>query len=144
LGVPPLNPSARDPQGLILLVEDDPNQVLFLKRALGKINITNPLRVATNGEQAVLYLSDRSHEPPSLVLLDLKVPRVRGLKVLEWIRSRPDLQDTPVVLVTTSIEPDDRRRADQLGVLAYLCKPVSAEGLLELMDLVPWLHLARG
>jgi len=142
--VPPVNPSARDPQGLILLVEDDPNQVLFLKRALDRAHITNPLRVATNGEQAILYLFDRSHEPPALVLLDLKVPRVRGLKVLEWIRAQPDLRETPVVVVTTSIEPEDRRRADQLGVLAYLCKPVSAEGLLELMDLVPWLHLARG
>jgi len=54
------------------------------------------------------------------------------------------LKDTPVVVVTTSIEPDDRRRADELGVLAYICKPVYAEGLLELMDLVPWLRPVRG
>jgi CheY-like chemotaxis protein len=138
--MPSVDQAAR---GLILLVEDDPNQVLFLKRALATIKITNPLRVATNGEQAVLYLSDRSNEPPSLVLLDLKVPRIRGMKVLEWIRSRPELKDTPVVVVTTSIEPADRRRADQLGVLAYLCKPVYAEGLQELMDMVLWLHLVQ-
>lgn len=136
--------AAGDPHGLILLVEDDPNQVLFLERALAKVRITNPLHVARNGEQAILYLADRSHEPPSLVLLDLKVPRIRGLKVLEWIRSRPDYADMPVVVVTSSIEPDDRRRADQLGVLAYLCKPVYAEGLLELMDMVPWLRPVRG
>jgi CheY-like chemotaxis protein len=142
--MPTVDQAARDSRGLILLVEDDPNQVLFLKRALGKVNITNPLRVATNGEKAILYLADRSHEPPSLVLLDLKVPRVKGMKVLEWIRSQPDLRETPVVVVTSSIEPDDRRRADELGVLAYLCKPVYAEGLLELMDMVPWLHLAQG
>ena len=139
-----MNPSSKDPQGLILLVEDDPNQVLFIQRALGKVNITNPLRVATNGEKAVAYLSDRSNEPPSLVLLDLKVPRVRGMQVLEWIRSQPDLRETPVVVVTSSIEPEDRRRADELGVLAYLCKPVYPDGLLELMEMVPWLHLARG
>ena len=123
-----------------MLVEDDPNQVLFLERALAKIKIANPLRVATNGQQAVMYLADKSNEAPSLILLDLKVPRVRGMKVLEWIRSQPDLRETPVVVVTTSIEPDDRRRADELGVLAYLCKPVFADGLLELMDLVPWLR----
>jgi CheY-like chemotaxis protein len=127
-----------------LLVEDDPNQVLFLERALAKVHISNPLRVAKTGEQAVLYLADRSNEPPSLVLLDLRVPRVKGLKVLEWIRSQPDLKDTPVVIVTSSIEPDDRRRADQLGVVAYLCKPVNAEGLLELMEMVPWLRPVQG
>ncbi|HVE42942.1 MAG TPA: response regulator [Planctomycetota bacterium] len=136
--------SARDPHGLILLVEDDPNQVIFLERALAKVKISNPMRVAKNGEQAVLYMADRTNEAPALVLLDLKVPRIKGLKVLEWIRGQPDLKDTPVVVVTTSIEPDDRRRADELGVLAYICKPVYAEGLLELMDLVPWLRPVRG
>jgi CheY-like chemotaxis protein len=140
----PMVHDARDPQGLILLVEDDPNQVLFLERALAKVKISNPLRVAKNGEQAVLYLADRSNEPPSLVLLDLKVPRIRGMKVLEWIRGQPDLRETPVVVITTSIEPADRRRADELGVLAYLCKPVYAEGLLELMGMVPWLRPVRG
>lgn len=132
-----------DPNGLILLVEDDPNQVIFLKRALGKLKITNPLRVATNGEQAILYLNDRSNPAPSLVLLDLRVPRISGLRILDWIRSQADLRDTPVVIVTTSIEPDDRRLADRLGVLAYLCKPISTEGLQELIDMVPWLQLAR-
>jgi CheY-like chemotaxis protein len=139
-----LDYSARDPHGLILLVEDDPNQVIFLERALAKVKISNPMRVAKNGEQAVLYMADRTNEAPALVLLDLKVPRIKGLKVLEWIRGQPDLKDTPVVVVTTSIEPDDRRRADELGVLAYICKPVYAEGLLELMDLVPWLRPVRG
>jgi CheY-like chemotaxis protein len=133
-----------NPHGLILMVEDDPNQVLFLERAMDKVHIANPLRVAKNGEQAITYLADRSNELPALILLDLKVPRIRGLKVLEWIRSRPELRDTPVVIVTSSIEPEDRRRADELGVVAYLCKPVYPEGLLELMDMVPWLHLARG
>ena len=136
--------ASRDPQGLILLVEDDPNQVIFIQRAMDKVKLTNPLRVATNGEQAILYLSNRSNEAPSLILLDLKVPRIRGMKVLEWVRSQPDLRETPVVVVTSSIEPDDRRRADELGVVAYLCKPVYPEGLLELMEMVPWLHLARG
>jgi CheY-like chemotaxis protein len=133
----------RNPDGLVLVVEDDRNQIHFLKRAFARLRIPNPLHVVADGQQAVLYLSDKSHPPPALVLLDLMIPRVRGLKVLEWMRLQPELRDTPVVIVTTSIEPEDRRRADQLGVLAYLCKPVFAEGLRELMDMVPWLEPAR-
>ena len=132
----------RDPDGLILVVEDDRNQILFLKRAFAKLRIPNPLHVVTDGQQAVLFLSDKSHPPPALVLLDLLVPRLPGLKVLQWMRQQPELRETPVVIVTTSIEPQDRRRADDLGVLAYLCKPVYDEGLRELMDMVPWLVAA--
>ena len=134
----------RDSHGLILLVEDDPNQVIFLKRSLAKLQIPNPLHVVTNGQDAILYMADPSNPAPSLVLLDLLVPRIRGFKVLEWMRSRPELKDIPVAVVTTSIEPMDRRRADQLGVVAYLCKPVFPEGLQELLDSVPWLsHFGR-
>jgi len=138
-GVALMTEQPRNPDGLVLMVEDDRNQILFLKRAFGKLRIPNPLHVVSDGQQAVLFLSDKSHPPPALVLLDLMVPRVRGLKVLEWMRLQPELRETPVVIVTTSIEPADRRRADDLGVLAYLCKPVFAEGLRELMDMVPWL-----
>ena len=135
----------------ILLVEDDPNDVFFLRYAFEQASIKDPILAVQDGQEAIDYLlgkgkyENRSKYPlPGLILLDLKVPRIRGLKVLEWIRGQPEIRETPVVVVTTSIEPADRRRADQLGVLAYLCKPVSAEGLLELIDLVPWLHLARG
>lgn len=128
-----------NPDGDILLVEDDPNQVLFLRRAFGKVGVGNPLVVATNGQQAVEILSDRTRPAPALVLLDLMVPRLRGLKVLEWMRARPELREVPVAVVTTSIEPQDRRRADALGVVAYLCKPVFPDGLRELLDQVPWL-----
>jgi CheY-like chemotaxis protein len=133
---------AKDHEGLVLLVEDDPNHVLIIQRAFSKARITNPLHVCANGERAVTYLSDRENTPPSLILLDLRMPRIRGLKVLEWMRGKPELKDTPVVVLTSSIEPEDRRRADELGVVAYLCKPVNAEGLRELVDTVPQLHVA--
>lgn len=126
-------------EDLILLVEDDPNQVIFLRRSFDKLRISNPLHVVTNGEAAILYLSDASSPRPSLVLLDLIVPRIRGFKVLEWMRGRQDLKSIPVVVMTTSIEPADRRRADELGVLAYLCKPVFPEGIRELLQTVPGL-----
>jgi CheY-like chemotaxis protein len=129
--------------GLVLLVEDDPNQVLFLTRSFAKLHISTPLHVVTNGQDAILFMSNPANPLPSLVLLDLLVPRIRGFKVLEWMRGRPELKDVPVAVVTTSIEPMDRRRADQLGVVAYLCKPVFPEGLQELLDSVPWLAARR-
>jgi len=125
---------------LILMVEDEPDQVLFTQRALEKANLVNPLRIVSNGEQAIAYLSgkvpyaDRKANPlPSLILLDLKLPRIGGLEVLAWIRSQPKLKSIPVVVLTSSINPKDRERADQLGVSSYLCKPVDSEGLLEMM-----------
>jgi CheY-like chemotaxis protein len=135
--------SHRDPNGPILLIEDDPNQVLFLRRSFAKLRINNPLQVVTNGQDAIVHMANPANPPPSLVLLDLLVPRIRGFKVLEWMRSRPELKDTPVAVVTSSIEPMDRRRADQLGVIAYLCKPVFPEGLQELLTSVPWLSSPR-
>jgi len=122
--------------GVILLIEDDDHQVLFMKRAFVVAGIPNPLRVAADGQEAIVYLSDKRRPPPALVLLDLHVPRVSGLRILEWMRQRPELRETPVVVVTMSIEPDDRRRADDLGVAAYLCKPVDPEGLRELLESV--------
>jgi len=129
----------QDSNGLILLVEDDSDQVLFIRRSFGKLRISNPLHVVTNGQDAILYMADPAHPPPALVLLDLIVPRIRGFRVLEWMRSRPELKEIPVAVVTSSIEPMDRRRADELGVVAYVCKPVFPEGLRELIDSVPWL-----
>ena len=138
-----MNQNLGESEHLILLVEDDPNQVIFLKRAFAKLRISNPLHVVTKGQGAILYMANAVHPRPSLVLLDLIVPRVRGLKVLEWMRGRPELKDIPVVVMTSSIEPADRRRSDELGVLAYLCKPVFPEGLQELLGAIPWLPVRQ-
>ena len=126
-----------DADDLILLVEDDPHQVEFLKRAFAKTGIANPLHVACDGQKAVTFLSDFRHPAPALILLDLKVPRISGLRLLDWMRRRPELRETPVVIITSSIEPEDRRRADELGVVAYLCKPVYVDGVQELMEMMP-------
>src|SRR5436190_4364149 len=137
---------------LILMVEDEPDQVLFTQRALEKANLVNPLRIVSNGQEAIAYLSgkepyaDRKINPlPSLILLDLKLPRIGGLEVLAWIRSQPKLKGIPVVVLTSSINPKDRERADQLGVSSYLCKPVDSEGLLEMMKSIGmyWMILRK-
>src|SRR4051812_33558569 len=101
----------------ILLVEDSEDDVLFMQRALLSAGFKQPLQVAPDGRIALEYLggakqfADRKTYPiPSLVLLDLKLPHVLGLDVLKWIRSQPDLQTLPVVVLTSSGERSDLER----------------------------------
>jgi CheY-like chemotaxis protein len=120
----------------ILQVEDDPNDVFLLQHAMKKVGLANPVQVATNGRQAIDYLSgagkfgDREKFPlPSLVLLDLKLPFVMGLEVLKWIRHQPGLAPI-VLLLTASAEEADIATAYRLGANAFLTKPSTA-GKLE-------------
>lgn len=124
----------------ILLVEDDPNDVFLMQRAFRKANLANPIQVVQDGESAVLYLegqeqySDRALYPlPSLMLLDLKLPRRSGLEVLEWLRQQPKLRRLPVVVLTSSREHVDVNRAYELGANSYLVKPVAFDGLLNMV-----------
>jgi len=124
----------------ILHVEDDPNDVLLIARAFRKVEVAARIQVVNDGEQALHYLSgsnsfsDRENFPlPSLVLLDLKLPRKSGIEVLEWIRSRPGLKRIPVVMLTSSKQAVDINRAYDLGVNAYLVKPVNFDGLVDMV-----------
>jgi len=125
---------------VILVVEDDPNDVLLIQRAFSKARILNPVRTVSNGDEAVAYVSgdgqyaDREAYPfPVLVLLDLKLPRRSGLEVLAWVRSQPGLKRLPVVVLTSSRESSDINRAYDLGANSYLVKPVGFDSLLELV-----------
>ncbi len=126
---------------LILLAEDDPNDVFFMRRALQKANIAVPLQVVSDGQQAVDYLngegafSDREQHPlPSLMLLDLKMPFLDGFEVFTWIGSHAALKRIPVVVLTSSAEERDRRKAAELGAKAYFVKPPKPETLKEIMQ----------
>ena len=128
---------------LILLAEDDDNDVFFMQRALLKAEIKFPLQVVQNGQQAVDYLngegnfSDRAKHPlPSLILLDLKMPFLDGFEVLDWIRSQSLLKNLPVVVLTSSAEERDRRKAAELGAKAYFVKPPNPETLKEILRFV--------
>jgi CheY-like chemotaxis protein len=117
-------------RGGLLLVEDNEADILFFRRALAKVREGVPLDVVTNGVAAVQALSgDEGHPLPSLVLLDLKLPRMSGLEVLEWMRTQPPLSGVRVVVLTSSSEESDIRRAHALGVAAYVVKPVDFIGL---------------
>src|SRR6476659_6302836 len=109
----------------ILQVEDDANDIYFLKHAMDKLKVANPLRVVTDGQQAIDYLkgvgkfADREQFPlPDLVLLDLKLPYVMGLDVLKWIRQESGLE-LVVLLLTASAEEVDIAAAYRLGANAF-------------------------
>ena len=106
--------------------------MFFLERAIKKVGLINPIQVASDGQQAIDYLSgagkfaDRKNFPlPCLVLLDLKLPHVMGLDVLKWIRQQPG-EPLVVIIMTASAEPSDIRTAYRLGANAFLIKPAGA------------------
>lgn len=126
---------------LILLVEDDEHDVFFFRRALAKAGLELPLRVVSDGEQALQYLNgdgeyhDRAAHPlPDLIFLDLKLPYIGGMEVLEHIRQQPTLGSIDVIVLTSSPEERDRRRAFELGAKEYLVKPPTPKTLLHILD----------
>jgi CheY-like chemotaxis protein len=116
--------------GRILMVEDDPKDVELTLTALEEYNLANEVVVARDGEEALDYLycrgsfTTRSNENPAVLLLDLKLPKVDGLEVLQQIKSDEKLKLIPVVVLTSSHEEKDMVASYRLGVNAYVVKPV--------------------
>ena len=137
---------------LILLVEDDPDDVLLIRRAFVKSAPELKLRVVGDGETAREYLSgtgvfaDRRENPlPALILLDLKLPRRTGFELLQWMKSDPAVAQIPVVVHTSSREPTDIERACTLGARYYLVKPNRPEDLRHaIRAVVDFLFLGLG
>ncbi len=119
----------------ILQVEDDPNDVFLFEYAMRKAGVTNPIHVATDGQQAIDYLAGvgryanrRTYPWPGLVLLDLKLPHVMGLDVLKWIRQQYGAA-TVVLIMSASPDEADIAAAYRLGANGYLVKPCEASKL---------------
>ncbi len=116
--------------GRILLVEDDPKDVELTMTALEEYNLSNEVVVAGDGEEALEYLfcrgkfRGRTGENPAVLLLDLKLPKVDGLEVLQQVKSDDRLRMIPVVVLTSSREERDMVASYKLGVNAYVVKPV--------------------
>lgn len=120
----------------ILIVEDNPNDIRLMQRALKKNNLQNELATAIDGEAALEYLfakeGDKYINPlPVLMLLDLKLPKVDGLEVLEQIRKHERTQVLPVVILTSSREQEDVISSYKLGVNSYVRKPVDFNQFVE-------------
>jgi two-component system, response regulator len=115
----------------ILLVEDDPQDVRLTLRELQRENLRNRISVVRDGEEALDFLFCRGafrerslHNPPRLVLLDLKLPKLGGLEVLREIKSKPETRAIPVVVMTSSGEERDVVESYKLGVNSYIQKPM--------------------
>ena len=117
----------------ILLVEDNPMDVDLTKRALRRNSLASHLVIARDGEEAVNMFArwDAGESVPALVLLDLKLPRLSGLEVLAQLKSHPDYAAIPVVVLTTSRDDGDVKRAYQLGANSYIVKPVDFDKFME-------------
>ncbi len=139
-------------ESVILLAEDNENDVIMLRRAFQKAHFLNPLHVVENGEEAIAYLkgegkyASRDEYPlPTVLLLDLKLPRKNGFEVLEWIRQHPTLSSLRVVVLTSSDQIRDVNRAYQLGANSFLVKPLDFPEFVRMSEALKgyWIWMSK-
>lgn len=125
----------------LLIVEDNPNDVELIHRALAKLNIINKIFWVQDGEEALefifctgRYTSRDGSTPLKVILLDLKLPKVSGLEVLAKIKSDEHAKTIPVVVVSSSQEENDLKEAYKLGVNSYIIKPIEAENFVKALS----------
>ncbi|SHI61618.1 Response regulator receiver domain-containing protein [Tangfeifania diversioriginum] len=122
----------------ILIVEDNPNDAEMALRALKKNNLTNKVLIVGDGEEALDFVfakgkfsgREQTHRP-KIILLDLKLPKIDGLEVLEAIKSNPKTQAIPVIILTSSKEEKDMVESYRLGVNSYIVKPVDFDKFVD-------------
>jgi CheY-like chemotaxis protein len=121
---------------VVLMAEDDEHDIVAIQRAWKRHHIANPLHIVKNGEECLDYLHRRGKykDPalsptPGILLLDIKMPKMDGLAVLDYIRKNETLRLLPVIILTTSKAEEDRLKSYDLGVNAFIEKPVGFENL---------------
>jgi CheY-like chemotaxis protein len=117
----------------ILLVEDDDADAIITRRALSDLKVPNKLVHKVDGEDALLYLRERSNPRPCVILLDINMPRMNGLDFLSMIKQDPELRTIPVMILTTSDAEKDITRSYELGAAGYIIKPVDYREFVEAM-----------
>lgn len=122
----------------ILAAEDEESDRMLLQLAFQKAKLPFPLVVVRDGQEAVDYLMGKgpspersAHAQPALIILDLKMPRMSGFDVLAWLAAQPDFKEIPAVVLSSSADEADIRKARQLGALEYFVKPHSFDGLIK-------------
>ncbi|MCP4639192.1 MAG: response regulator [bacterium] len=128
---------------VVLMAEDNKHDILATKRAWKTHNIANPLHIVRDGEECLDYLYGRGtySEPgsaptPNLLLLDLKMPKLDGLGVLKAIRADEQLSHLPVVVLTTSDDDEDKAQSYNMGVNAYIRKPVGFDNFADAIKMI--------
>jgi DNA-binding NarL/FixJ family response regulator len=135
-----LQPVERAPREFTpILVEDDPDQASFMVKAFGKIQLPHPLSVFKSGADFIAYLQESEREMssgkrpcPSVIILDLEMPQMSGLEVLQWIRKHPRYARLPVVMLSHVMDPAKVNEAYQLGANSFLAKPSGFGALVEI------------
>jgi CheY-like chemotaxis protein len=117
----------------ILLVEDDVVDAMTVQRALKEIKVTNPLTIASNGEEALEFLRDEQKPKPGIILMDLNMPKMNGLELLGILKRDPLLKRIPIIILTTSKHDEDRVESFNLSVAGYMIKPVDYIKFVEVM-----------
>jgi CheY-like chemotaxis protein len=134
----------------VLLVEDNPSDVFIIQRTFRKLKVNISIEVVSDGDEAIAYLAgagkyaDREQHPlPTLILLDLKLPRRSGFEVLDWLKQQPLLARLPVVVLTSSRQTPDVNRAYDCGANSYLVKSVDPQETEELGRIIQryWLDI---
>ncbi len=129
------------PGRTVLYVEDEEDDVLFMRRAFKRAGLEQGLLAVRDGQEAIAYLAgegaygDRGQHPvPSMVLLDLNLPLVSGFEVLKWVRQNCQLHSLPVVVFSSSARSEDRAKAQQLGADEYVEKPSSGSDFVHVAE----------
>ena len=134
----------------ILLVEDESSDAALLLRGFEKAKIMNPVVHLTNGDEALSYLAgvreyaDRRKYPlPALILLDLKLPGMTGIQLLQWMRIQGEIKRIPVVILTSDSNPDTINAAYDLGANSYLVKPGNTADITRMVETIQhyWVKL---
>lgn len=120
----------------ILLVEDDAVDALTIKKAFKEIKLTNELVHVRNGEEAMKYLISGDQEMPCMILLDINMPKMNGIEFLEVRKKHKQLTTIPVVVLTTSVDEQDKSSSFQLGVCGYMVKPIDYLQFVEVIRII--------
>lgn len=107
----------------ILLVDDDEEDRMLIREAFDEIGATDDVHFETNGEEAIAYLENHPHQLPSLIILDLNMPRMNGTQTLRHLKSDERYRDITVIIFSTSINPVERETCLELGAHSYVVKP---------------------
>lgn len=117
----------------ILLVEDDVVDAMTVKRALQDLNVTNPLIIKPNGEEALAYLRAQEERLPCIIILDINMPKMNGVELLRHLKQDERLRRIPALVLTTSKDERDRLSTFDLSVAGYMIKPVEYPQFVEVV-----------